>query len=191
MKKILLLSVLICGLIFGQKKHIKTKPLLDCYLPTGEKCSEEQSAGKSINDLSKHFEIKGRTWFALTKEDEDVAIIYKSLTKDPLFIFVWAKKDFSQERIKDLIKRSEDDFNYRYYFGKHQYGSQWGLKNDLKTYIKEKRLDEEFVLSTLGEPTENKESLYGGKKAKCYVYGYYDVRIYFIDGVAVGYDEIN
>lgn len=187
----LFILMFISCFVFGQKKSKVKPPNIDCYLPTGEKCSKEQSEGRSINDLSKNFEIKGRTWFAMTKEDEDVAIIFKSFTKEPLFIFVWGKKDFSQERIQDLIKSSENDFHYKYYFGENRLGKHFGLKSDLENYIKEKKLDETFVLNTLGSPTESKVSLFGGKKADCFIYSNYDIRIYFIEGLAVGFDEIN
>jgi len=191
MKKIftLLLLLFIVSNLFSQSK--KSAPLFTCYLPNGLRCPNLKPSDNTIEKISFHFEPKARTWNASTDLDESILIVFKSFTKEPLFILALNKKPYSSDRIKDFINSiNEDNSQYNYYFGLHKYGHHWGVKANIKTFIKEKKLDEEFLLSTLGKPAEIKESLFDGNPAKCYLYLIEGVRVYFVDGLAIGMDEI-
>lgn len=100
-------------------------------------------------------------------------------------------KNYSAEKIKEIIESvNEENSSYYYYFGKYNYGSHHlGLKSELKSYIEKKILDKKFVLETLNQPTEIKQSLYGGEPATCFLYPEIGVRIYFNYDIAIGYDE--
>ena len=177
---------------YGQKKAINNDSVVtNCYMPNGEKCSKDKMKARTIGELDKLFEEKGRAWNASTDLDKDAIVTFKSFTMTPLYVLFLNKKEYSSEKINDIIKSvNKDNHSYTYYFGSHQYGHHWGVKADIKSYIKEKLLDEMFLLETLGKPSEIKDSFYGGKPAKCYVYLKEGLRIYFIDGIAIGYDEI-
>lgn len=194
MKKALLIFFFGFTMFYGQKKkNIKQQESwsITCYLPTGEKCSLEQSKGKSIKDFSSHFEEKSRTWDAYNK-NENVVVVFKSFTNLPLFLLMLDKKKYSTEKIKEIIDSIEkESFEYSYYFGKNNYGHHWGLKSEIESYIKENILDREFVLETLGNPDDIKETLYGGNKVTCFFYNEEGIRIYFDDNKAIGYDEID
>lgn len=173
----------------GQSK--KNTSWFTCYLPNGLKCSNVLPSDNTIEKVSFHFEPKARTWTASTELDESIIIVFKSFTKEPLFILAINKKPYSSDKIKDFMQSiNEDNSSYKYYFGTHNYGHHWGLKGNIKTFIKEKTLDESFLLSTLGNPAEIKDSLFDGKAAKCLIYLIEGVRVYFVDGIAVGMDEL-
>ncbi|WP_260255079.1 energy transducer TonB [Elizabethkingia meningoseptica] len=164
---------------------------MNCYLPNGEKCPKEISKAKTLHELNNYFEEKGRAWNTSTDLDEDAMIAFKSFTLTPLYIIFTNKKDYSSEKINDLINSiNKDNSGYNYYFGSHQYGHHWGVKADIERFIKQKSLDEKFLIETLGTPSEVKDSYYGGKPAKCYIYLKEGVRIYYINGIAIGYDKV-
>lgn len=174
---------------FGQTKT--STPWFTCYLPNGLKCSNILPTDNTIEKVGFHFEPKARTWTASTDLDESIHIVFKSFTMEALFILAVNKKPYSSEKIKEFIQSiDEDNSSYNYYFGTHKYGHHWGVKANIKTFIKEKILDESFLLSTLGSPVEIKDSLFDGKPAKCFVYLIEGVRIYFVEGFAVGMDEL-
>lgn len=177
---------------YGQKKTAKNDSyILNCYLPNGEKCSKEISKAKTLGELNRYFEEKGRAWNTSTDLDEDAMIAFKSFTLIPLYIIFTNKKEYSSEKINDLINSiNKDNSGYNYYFGTHQYGHHWGVKADIERFIKQKSLDEKFLLDTMGAPSEVKDSFYGGKPAKCYIYLKEGVRIYFTNSIAIGYDKI-
>jgi len=176
----------------GQKKAINSDSVVsNCYMPYGEKCSKDKMGARTIGELNKLFEERGRTWNASTDLDKDAIVTFKSFTMTPLYVLFLNKKEYSSEKINDIIKSvNKDNHSYTYYFGSHQYGHHWGVKADIERFIKQKSLDEKFLLDTMGTPSEVKDSFYGGKPAKCYVYLKEGVRIYYINGMAVGYDEI-
>ncbi|WP_086980222.1 hypothetical protein [Elizabethkingia miricola] len=193
MKKLILLFISCLFLIsYGQKKTVKNDSnILNCYLPNGEKCSKEITKSMTLRELNNYFEVKGRVWNTSTALDENAIIAFKSFTLMPLYIFFTNKKEYSSEKINDIIKSiNKTNSGYIYYFGSHQYGHHLGVKADIERFIKQKSLDEKFLLDTMGNPSEVKDSFYGGKHAKCYIYLKEGVRVYFVDGIAIGSDEI-
>lgn len=185
MKKLSFLFIFLMTLCLGQKS--KSKPIsVNCYLPTGEKCSKEQSSLKTMAELNKHFETKGRVWDVFLS-DEKIVIAFKSFTVTPLYILLFDDRELSAEKIKDYINSiNEDVTGFSYYWLNNKYG----FKDDIKQYIEKKILDEAFLIETLGYPVESKQSLFGGKPAKCLIYLKEGLRIYTVDGLAVGFDDI-
>ncbi|WP_407486294.1 energy transducer TonB [Elizabethkingia anophelis] len=193
MKKLILLFISCLFLVsYGQKKIVrKDSFILNCYLPNGEKCPKEISKAKTLRELNNYFEEKGRAWNTSTDLDEDAMIAFKSFTLIPLYVIFTNKKEYSSERINDIIKSiNKDNSGYNYYFGSHQYGNHWGVKSDIERFIKQKSLDEKFLIETLGKPAIVKDSYYGGKPAKCHIYSKEGIRIYYVNEIAIGHDEI-
>lgn len=193
MKKILILFIF-CSIFTSaqKKKSLKNKDEWDvsCYLPSGEKCTIEQSKGKSINDFSYHFDKYARTWNAFN-DLEKAIVVFKSFTSEPLFILMLDNENYSAEKINEIVKSINfDNSSFYYYFGKYEYGHHIGLKSELKRYIKKDVLDKEFIIDTFSNPDEIRDSLFGGVKAICYVYRKQGVRLYLINDRVVGYDEI-
>lgn len=190
MKKLILLLILISSFAFSQKnKDI----ILNCYLPTGEKCSPEKSISKIQKEYVKNFEEKGRVW-NITSNNSEAQVYYKSFTKTPLFILFFDKKKYSSDKINDIINSINENSNsgFNYYFGTIIDGEKFvGLKSDLKKNIELKNIDEKFILETLGEPTEYKTSLYDGKPVNCMIYKDYGIRIYFSNSIAINYDVMD
>ncbi len=169
----------------------KNEVWFNCYLPNGLKCPNLKPTDNNINKVSLHFEPKARIWFATSEYDESIIVIFKALSNQALFVLSTNKNPYSSDKIKYLIDGiNEDNINYRYYFGKQIYGHHSGLRSDVKQLIKEKTLDLEFLLSTLGSPAEIKDSLYDGSPSKCYIYLKEGIRIYIVDNQAVGVEEI-
>lgn len=193
MKKILVLSIFCSIVTSAQKKTFfknKEEWNVNCYLPSGEKCTSEQSKGKSINDFSYHFDKYARTWNAFN-DSEKAIVVFKSFTSDPLFILMLDNKNYSAEKINEIVKSIDfDNSSFYYYFGEYEHGHHIGLKSELKSYIKKDVLDKEFILDTFNNPDEIRDSLFGGVKAICYVYRKQGVRLYLINDRVVGYDEI-
>ena len=193
MKNIATVSIIfIFSFCHGQKKVINNDPVVsNCYMPNGEKCSKDKMEARTIGELNKLFEERGRAWNASTELDKDAIVTFKSFTMAPLYVLFLNKKEYSSEKINDIIKSvNKDNHSYIYYFGSHQYGHHWGVKADIERFIKQKSLDEKFLLDTMGAPSEVKDSFYGGKPAKCYIYLKEGVRIYFTNSIAIGYDKI-
>ncbi|AYZ11936.1 hypothetical protein EGY05_08355 [Chryseobacterium arthrosphaerae] len=187
MKKLLFcFSILVCGFFHSQKGSVST--FVDvCYLPNGEKCPKEfYKKNMTYGEFQKNFEKKGRVWDAYVT-DKLVTVMFKSFTKIPLCIMVSDDKDYSSDRIKEFINMvNENNVSYSYYFGQEKYG----IKADIERFIKEKVLDKAFLIDTLGDPTAIKSSLFGGKPADCFIYDNDGFRIYFVNDIAIGYDEI-
>ncbi|CAI9680435.1 hypothetical protein HZQ11_12375 [Elizabethkingia anophelis] len=170
---------------FGQKKiaNKQTKPSkISCYLPNGDKCPAN-IVGINIYETTKYFEPRNRAWLASTKnKDYKCLIIYKSFTKEPLFVHTFDKQEHSAEEIINMI----NDTEFKYYFG--DYNS--GLKMDLQKYIDNRTLTDIFILDTLGSPTFSKESYQNGKSIRFMEYQGYGVRIWFSNSIGIGYDEL-
>lgn len=186
---LILLSLIISINVFGQKK--KEVSTFECYLPSGLKCKDLSPKDNTIHKISLHFEPKGRIWTASSDLDKSIIIVFKSYTKEPLFIVSINKKPYSADRIRDFIfSVNPENSSYNYYFGKHDYGNHWGVKANTRTFIEKKILDEEFLTKNLGSPAEIKESVYDGEPAKCLVYLIEGMRVYFVNGMAVGMEEL-
>lgn len=189
-----ILPLLFCPYLFltAQKKSNNKEEGFGCYLPTGEKCNVGSLKNITVGEINKKFEKSGRVWSAYLP-DEQVDVNFKSFTMVPLFILTFNNKPLSSDKIKELISKiNEDNSSYSYYFGKNIFKEHhWGVKADIERFIKRKVLDQDFLFSTLGFPNEVKESLYDGNPVKSYVYKEIGVRIYFSDGFAIGFDEIN
>lgn len=173
-------------LVSSQKQSQRT--FVDgCYLPSGEKCPKEYyKKNMTYGDFRKNFEKKGRAWDAYVTEDV-VTVMFKSFTMTPLCVLVSDDEEYSSDKIKDFINMvNEQNSSYYYYFGNNKFG----LKSDLKNFIKEKILDREFLISNLGNPTTIKQSLFGGKQADCLIYEKERLRIYIINDLVVGFDEM-
>ncbi|AZA91190.1 Uncharacterised protein [Chryseobacterium nakagawai] len=182
MKQIFLFFFLVIIIVNGQNK---SKTFSDhCYLPNGEKCPREYATSKmTYGEFKTNFEKKGRVWSKIVTDDL-IDVVFKSFTKIPLFVLIDGDKNYSSDRIQELIKMaSEDDV---YYFGRNHFG----VKADIKKFIEKKTLDKNFLLETLGNPNEIKQSLFGGKSTECFIYLKEGVRIYFNNDLAIGFEEI-
>lgn len=191
-----LLFIIISNLLYSQKKTKKsTESFFSCYLPTGYKCSEEVSKLKTMAEINLHFEPKGRTWFALASKEDDGEIpmvIFKSFTKTPLYLLLSKNKNYSKEKIDEIINSiNEDNSSYIYYMSINKYGHHWGIKSDVKKFIERNILDKDFLIETLGNPDEIKESIFGGNPATCFTYNNVGIRIYFKNNLGIGYEEFD
>ncbi len=153
----------------------------DCYLPSGDKCPKEKNIGKNMLDLNKKFEQKSRTYF-LFPAGTSAFVVFKSFSKEPLYILTNKKTHSSKEEIKEMI----ENVDYQYYFG--DYNS--GLKMDLKKFIQNKSLTDLFILDTMGSPNESKETFRDGKSLRYMEFNKFGIRIYFSNSIAIAYDEI-
>lgn len=190
-KIITIILISIFSLSFGQKKKTHTKQVnsykINCYLPTGEKCPNEK-LGKNMYETDKYFEPKKRTWFSYSKEGKyrGIYVVFKSFTREPLYIHPNDGAEYTPEEIKEII----NEIDYSYYFGNYYKGyPPSGLYMDIEKYINEKTLIDSFVLDTLGSPSDYGESYTNGRSTKYYYYSQYKVKIWFANGLAVGYDR--
>lgn len=193
MKKIPLLLILCMHFsVVAQKKKNNGQDEFGCYLPTGEKCNVGSLKNITVGEINKKFEKSGRIWNAYLPEDQ-VDISFKSFTMTPLFILTLNNQSFSSDKIQELINKvNEDNSSYAYYFGKNIFNEHhWGVKADIKRFIQRKILDQQFLFNTLGFPNDVKNSLFDGNPVKCFVYNEVGVRIYFSEGFAIGFDEID
>lgn len=188
MKKLIVFFLTIFSLfnISGQKKKTQSKSekeQLTCYLPNGEKYYVKPKT--TVGDLNKQFEKEGRVWDAYL-ESEEAIITFKSFTMEPLFVLVLNNKKYSTEYIQNLIKSVNNDIvSYRYYWR-----NKIGFVANLESYIEKNILDEQFLLSTMGNPTEIKSMLYGGENTRCFVYKELGFRIFLENDKAIGYERI-
>ena len=164
------------------KSNLPTK--INCYLPSGEKCPLEKT-GINMNETSKFFEPKKRTWFTwyngYYKDIYKGTVVLKAFTREPLYIVFDDKNEHTSQEVKDLIEKADYDF----YFG--EYNS--GLKMDLQKFIKAKTITDTFLLETLGSPTKSYESYYNGKTVMVMDYSYLRIKIYLLNSIAFAYDE--
>lgn len=189
-----LTACLLLGALYalnGQKKISKEKEFFfSCYLPNGYKCNPEILKLRTMNEIDLKFEEKGRTWFAFTDLDKDATVVFKSFTTEPLYLLLTKNREYSKERISELINSVDsENSSFVYYMGVNVYGHHWGVKSDIQRFIKKKILDQKFLIETLGEPDEIKDSLFGGKPVKCFEYLIEGVRIYFDNDLAIAYEE--
>ncbi|AQX52565.1 hypothetical protein CMT42_15255 [Elizabethkingia anophelis] len=191
MKKIIVLFFIsIFSLFFGQKAKTivkKNTAKINCFLPNGEKCPQEK-LGQNMYETNINFEPKRRTWFSYPKEGryKNVFVVFKSLTKDPLYVHPYKGEEYTPEEIKEIINETD----YSYYFGDYYKGyPPSGLYMDIEKFINEKTLIDSFVLDTLGSPSDYGESYTKGRSTKYYYYSQYKVKIWFVNGLAVGYDR--
>lgn len=132
-------------------------------------------------EISKKFEPKSRTYFRSPKESK-AFVVFKAFTREPLYVLTNENKSSTKEEISNIIKNVDFD----YYFG--SYNS--GLKADLKKFIQAKDLTDSFILDTMGSPTDTKEIFREGKTVRYMEYTKYNIRIYFLNSIAVSYDEL-
>lgn len=182
---LLIMALLIVEMTYGQKKLSKTaQESFTCYLPTGEKYLVKPNT--TVGQLHKQFEVKGRVWEVFLKE-EDAVIAFKSFTMEPLFVLALNNKKYSLEKIQNLINSVNDDVTgFRYYWKNRKIG----LIVDLEMFIEKDILDESFILSTMGEPNEIKQTLYDGNPATSFVYSNLGIRIYLNNQKAIGYEVL-
>ncbi|MFC4379760.1 hypothetical protein [Chryseobacterium bernardetii] len=188
MKKLIIFFLIMFSLfnISGQKKKTQpksTKGQLTCYLPNGEKYNVNPKT--TIGDLDKQFEKEGRVWTAYLESEESI-VTFKSFTMEPLYILVLNNKKYSAEYIQNLINSVNDNIvSYRFYWK-----NKVGFIANLESYIENNILDEQFLLSTMGRPTEIKTMLYGGENTRCFVYKELGFRIFLENDKAIGYERI-
>lgn len=180
MKKVFLFLFMAASIIsFSQKKTAEIAKI-NCYLPTGEKCPPSK-VGINMSETNKFFEPKKRTWFASVK-GYGAFVVFKSLTKEPLYINAYDGKSYNPEEIKSFISKVD----YSDYFGYYN----TGLKYDIKKMINNKTLTDTFLIESFGSPTRTYESFINGKTVNVLEYQGYGLKIYLIDSIAVAYDSV-
>ncbi|SEV81582.1 hypothetical protein [Kaistella antarctica] len=171
MRKILYTTTLISGFCFSQ---------FTCYLPTGEKCTAEQSKGRNLSEVMLNFDKYERMYFEFPKKTTDF-VVFKSLSKIPVFLLS-TKNDYTKEE----VQKNVEEIDFTYYFG--QYNS--GLKMNLDKLIEEKTGTDIFVTDSMDSPNESKEMNIKGKKLRYMTYSKYGLKLWFEDSILVGYEQL-
>lgn len=174
MKNLTLLFALISISVFAQYPN--------CYMPNGDKCPTNLNKGKTKADVDKNFELYGRTFSDNIKiNDRYVSLVYKSLSKDLLYVDAPKGIILTKEKIDELSQNIDESF-----YWKKPYS---GMVYDIKYMIKHRILDSKFVIDNLGSPSQSGESYRNNKSLLYLDYKSYGFKLWFLNDICIAIDE--